>query len=104
MVNQKLMAKTSMILAMFLAFVVSLSTARAQDVSDVRWKSTDKVRALYGEPQSVRGPIGTHATYKLWAYDDFVVAFANEKAFHLFSTAAADSMELNEERSDAENN
>jgi len=96
MLKQRLMAKTSLVLAVFFAFT---GIANAQDVREVRWKSADKVRAMYGEPRSVRGPIGTHASYTLWSYDGFVVAFANGKAFHLFSTAEAAALNLNENRS-----
>ena len=97
MLNQKLIAKTSAVLAISLA---TINTVNAQNVSEVRWKSADKVRAMYGEPQSVRGPIGTHASYTLWSYDGFVVAFANERAFHLFNTSAGKSINLNEDRSE----
>ncbi|NND82475.1 MAG: hypothetical protein HKN50_08615 [Gammaproteobacteria bacterium] len=54
------------------------------DREQIRWKSESQVRALLGEPNSVRGPIGTHAQYTLWKYDRVTVAFANRKAFHLF--------------------
>lgn len=104
MLNQKLILKTSTVLAMFLAYTGAIGVVSAQDITDIRWKSADNVRAMYGEPQSVRGPIGTHASYTMWSYDGFVVAFANDKAFHLFSTAAADSMDLNEERPESQTN
>lgn len=100
MLNQKLIAKTLVVLALSLASLGSISAVNAQDVSEVRWKSADKVRAMYGEPQSVRGPIGTHASYTLWSYEGFVVAFANEKAFHLFNTLAGESINLNEDRAE----
>ncbi len=104
MLNQKLIARTSAVLAIFLAFSSSISLVNAQNVDEVRWKSAEKVRAMYGEPQSVRGPIGTHASYTLWSYDGFVVAFSNEKAFHLFDENASKRLDLNEDRSDAETN
>lgn len=104
MLNQKLIAKTSAVLALILASFGTISAVNAQDVNEVRWKSADKVRAMYGEPQTVRGPIGTHANYTLWSYDGFIVAFANEKAFHLFNTAAGESMNLNEDRPESEEN
>ena len=97
--NQKLIARISTVLALFLISFGGISAVNAQDVTEVRWKSADKVRAMYGEPQNVRGPIGTHASYTLWSYDGFIVAFANEKAFHLFNTATSESLNLNENRS-----
>lgn len=57
----------------------------AKNVDDIRWKPEAEVRALFGEPMSVQGPAGTHATYMLWKYGDFTVAFANNRAFHLFN-------------------
>lgn len=73
--------------------------ALAQDVEQVRWKSESHVKGLYGEPNSVRGPIGTHATYKLWQYDNFTVAFANNRAFHLFTKDSLQRLDLEEDRS-----
>jgi len=74
-------------------------TSFAQDVSEVRWKSEAHVKSLYGEPNSIQGPIGTHATYQLWKYDNFTVAFSNSRAFHLFSTSSS-KMSLGENRSE----
>ncbi len=58
--------------------------AHAQSIDQVRWKSQDKVLALLGEPLSKSSPVGTHATYQLWTYDEFIIAFANQRAFHMF--------------------
>ena len=60
------------------------TTAYAQSIEQVRWKSQEKVRAILGEPLSKSTPVGTHASYQLWTYDEFIVAFANQRAFHMF--------------------
>lgn len=82
-----------------------LSPTMAQDepkpaasVEQVRWKSEQQVRALLGDPKSVRGPIGTHATYELWQYEGFSVAFANNHAFHLFDENSLRKIQLEENR------
>jgi hypothetical protein len=72
--------------------------ASAQDVNDIRWKSEAQVKAVLGEPNSVSTPIGTHATYTLWQYNDFTVAFANSRAFHLFNKDSLQKVNLNEDR------
>ena len=76
-----------------------VQSVHAQDVEEVRWKSESHVRNLYGEPNSVRGPVGTHASYQLWTYDNFTVAFANNRAFHLFNNNRSNEFELEENRS-----
>lgn len=71
----------------------------AQNVEEIRWKSESHVRSLHGEPNSIQGPIGTHATYTLWKYDDFTIAFANNRAFHLFDkNSLRVEVELDEQR------
>ncbi|WP_170132015.1 hypothetical protein [Arenicella xantha] len=75
-----------------------LNTALAQDINQIRWKSEDQVRQTLGEPLSMTAPVGTHATYTLWKYDGYVVAFANNHAFHLFRTDSLNKMELEETR------
>ena len=52
------------------------------------WQSPDQVRAGLGEPNSVRLPVGTHATYTLWEYEQVIVAFANERVIHVFDKNA----------------
>lgn len=68
----------------------------AQTVEQVRWKSESQVRETLGEPISMTAPVGTHATYTMWKYDKFTVAFANSKAFHLFNTDSLKKLELDE--------
>ena len=71
----------------------------AQSVEQIRWKSESQVRALHGEPNSIQGPIGTHASYTLWKYDNFSIAFANNRAFHLFDkNSLRKEVELEENR------
>ena len=67
-------------------------------LSDIRWKSEQQVRDKFGDPDSIRGPIGTHASYQLWNYPDFSVAFANNRVFHLFDKDSLHKFELNENR------
>lgn len=70
----------------------------AQDVEEIRWKTEQQVRELYGEPNTVHGPIGTHASYILWKYDDYTIAFANSRAFHLFKNDSLTKLQLEEDR------
>ena len=78
--------------------VFCLSAVNAQEVDEVRWKSEQQVRDLYGDPISVHGPVGTHASYILWKYDDYTVAFANNRAFHLFNKDSLTKIVLEEDR------
>jgi len=86
----------TIVLSLVIAFF-SLSS-QAQSIEEVRWKSEAQVRALYGEPDSISQPTGTHATYIMWKYPDFTVAFANNRAFHLFKKDSLKRFELNENR------
>ena len=80
-------------------FIATFSlSSQAQNIDEVRWKSEVQVRALYGEPDSISQPTGTHATYVMWKYPDFTVAFANKRAFHLFKKDSLKKFELNENR------
>ena len=69
------------------AVLLSSGTLNAQQiptVEQIKWKSEAQIREMLGEPQSTQGPIGTHATYSLWQYPDFTVAFSNQRAIHVF--------------------
>ncbi len=81
-----------------LAFLATNSVVNAQDVEQVRWKSESQVEAILGEPQSKTSPVGTHASYTLWQYEGFTVAFANNRAFHLFKNNSLNKMALDENR------
>jgi len=71
----------------------------AQSVDQIRWKSETQVRAILGEPQNITSPVGTHARYTMWRYENYIVAFANGKAFHLFDKNSLRKFELSENRS-----
>lgn len=72
--------------------------AQAQNLNDVRWKTEAQVRQILGEPNDVSRPVGTHATYVMWKYDDFTVAFANSRAFHMFRKDSLKKIVLEENR------
>ncbi len=95
MKNQKLIP----IIAFAIALLGVVSQTFAQDIDQIRWKSEEQVRAILGEPQSVTPPIGTHASYTMWKYQEYTVAFANGKAFHLFNKNSLRKFELQENRS-----
>jgi len=98
--NQSLkLPSKSIALTIGLVIAFISTSTYAQRVEDVRWKSESQVRNLYGEPNSIQGPIGTHASYTLWKYDDFTIAFANNRAFHLFDKdSLTRTVELEENR------
>jgi len=92
--NTTIMKKVIVFTALFLM----TSLAQAQNIQDIRWKSASQVRAILGEPQSITSPVGTHATYTMWKYADFTVAFSNNKAFHLFRKDSLTKFQLEENR------
>jgi len=99
-INQrlKLQLKISRFIVIFFGCFFVASSANSQDVDEIRWKSENQVRELYGEPVSVHGPVGTHASYILWKYDNYTVAFANNRAFHLFKNDSLTKLQLDEDR------
>ena len=100
--NQTLNSISKSILGITVILLAVSSTtafAQAPELQEIRWKSESQIRSLLGEPESIRGPIGTHASYKLWKYADFTVAFANERVFHMFKKDSLTKFELNENRS-----
>ncbi len=99
-VNQrlKLRFRMSRLVVIFYGSFLVISIANSQQVEEVRWKSESQVRELYGEPNTVHGPVGTHASYMLWKYDDYTIAFANNRAFHLFKKDSLTKLQLEEER------
>ena len=68
----------------FTALIFVSGTVNAQNINEIRWKSASQVRQILGEPISITKPVGTHATYTMWKYASYTVAFSNNKAFHLF--------------------
>ena len=87
---------TKALVALFCSLM--MTAVSAQSLNDVKWKDQQQVRNLFGEPQKIRGPVGTHANYSLWEYSDFTVAFSNQRAFHLFRKDSLISPSLNEKR------
>ena len=79
-------------------FCCLMGQAAAENVDLIRWKSTDQVRLILGEPLSIVPPVGTHASYTMWKYDNYTVAFANGKAFHLFAKNSLRNIDLKENR------
>jgi hypothetical protein len=83
----------------WLSPVTAQQTSQASvNLEQVRWKSETQVREMLGDPKSIRGPIGTHASYELWVYDGFTIAFANKRAFHIFDKNSLHKIELQENR------
>ncbi len=66
------------------AVAPSNSTLAQELRAQLIWQASDAVRARLGEPMSERAPIGTHASYSLWVYEQVVVAFANGRVIHVF--------------------
>lgn len=96
MKNQKLIQQAVLVITLCTSL---LSQAMAQNIDQIRWKSAEQVRSILGEPQSVTPPVGTHATYTMWKYDNYTVAFANGRAFHLFSKTSLRLRKFDEEES-----
>jgi len=94
--TQNILTMKKILVFITLFFISSVS--QAQSIKDIRWKSESQVRAILGEPQSITPPVGTHASYTMWRYADFTVAFANNKAFHLFRNDSLRRFELQENR------
>ena len=87
--------------AVILVFLGGVNDLMAQPEGlkeQLLWQSQGQVRAVLGEPNSVRLPVGIHATYTLWEYDQVIVAFANERVIHVFDkNALHKSVELDSE-------
>ena len=92
--NTTIMKKVIVFTALFLMSGLS----QAQNIQDIRWKSASQVRAILGEPISITSPVGTHATYTMWRYPNFTVAFSNNKAFHLFRNDSLTKFQLRDGR------
>ena len=69
---------------LFTALIFVSGTVSAQEINQIRWKSASQVRQILGEPISITKPTGTHATYTMWKYPGYIVAFSNNTAFQLF--------------------
>jgi hypothetical protein len=95
MKNQKLIINVVFAMMLFSGMVTQ---AFSQNIDQIRWKSEDQVREVLGEPLTVTSPVGTHATYTLWKYERYTIAFADGKAFHLFDKDSLTKFELQENR------
>lgn len=82
----------------FLSFALFSADLCAQTIEQVRWKTESQVEAIFGVPNKKTSPVGTHATYALWEYEGFTVAFANSRAFHLFQKDSLRKIKLEENR------
>lgn len=75
------------ILLVVTGFAVSSSAVMAKDVS-VRGKTMAQVKAMYGEPNAVKGPVGglneKRPPITQWTYDSFYVTFERNIALHGF--------------------
>jgi len=76
----------------------AMAQTAAEYLDQLRWKNTDQVRAVLGEPLSTTPPVGTHATYTMWQYEKCTVAFANGSAFHVFDKNSLRRIDLEENR------
>ncbi|MEO0367889.1 MAG: hypothetical protein AAF197_03780 [Pseudomonadota bacterium] len=72
------------VVALLLIVMPSSAIQAETQLLEIRWKSEQQIRDAYGEPNAISNPVGTHASYVKWEYDDFVVVFANGNAFHQF--------------------
>ena len=98
-INNKLNQIVKALITIFALTLMLVQPSFAQSDADIRWKSESQVRSLYGDPNSIQGPIGTFASYTLWKYDDFTIAFANNRAFHYFDkNSLRKEVELEENR------
>jgi hypothetical protein len=91
------------LLAIALASLFSVAFAqnaniKSVELDQIRWKSESEVRSILGEPKSVHGPTGTHASYILWKYDELTVAFSNGRVFHMFDPDSLKKVVLDENR------
>lgn len=109
-INQTFSVKSSVFFArftyrVFLLCMVCIATSTsvfaqtaAERLAELRWKSESQVKLLLGEPSSVHGPKGTHASYVLWKYDNMTVAFSNGRVFHVFQPDSLRKIGLEENR------
>ena len=97
MINQTLKLMVLLIAGIWAGISIAQQNV---ELEQIRWKSESQVRSLLGDPASIQGPIGTHASYTLWKYEGFTIAFANQRAFHLFDEDSLKKIELSENSDD----
>lgn len=81
-----------------IALVVFSATTVFAETYDVRGKTMAQVKAIYGEPLSVKGPVGgfsaTRPPITEWQYDGFFITFERDIALHGNSKGSL-ALELN---------
>ena len=93
-INMKIKTLKAIVISMTVVAAFSASSVFAKKY-DVRGKTMEQVRALYGDPISIKGPVGgfseTRPPITEWQYTDFFITFEREIALHGNS---ADSLTL----------
>jgi len=83
---------TAVLIAAQLVFA-NIATA---ETYDVRGKTKAQIRSIYGEPTSIKGPIGGYNLKRPpiteWDYGNFYITFERDIALH---GNARDSLQLN---------
>lgn len=92
----------------FMCLSLITQSAGAQDLQhsvdvpallgEMRWKTASQVKQMLGAPETIRGPIGTHADYQLWMYPSYSVAIANGRVFHIFDEGSLRKLAVDENR------
>jgi len=86
------------IAASVIAIVAFSVSAVFAETYNVRGKTMAQVKAIYGEPLSVKGPVGgfskTRPPITEWQYNGFFITFENNIALH-GNTKGSLALELN---------
>ncbi len=81
--------------AVLFSIALAATTQAAAAGYDVRGKTKAQIKAIYGKPVSIKGPVGGFNAKRPpiteWQYDDFFVTFENNIALHGFGK---DSLKL----------
>ena len=85
--------RAMLVLATFLQ-AAALTASELPNLDEFRFRSDSFVLERLGEPQRRSEAIGTHASYSLWTYPNFTVAFANRRVIHVFSKDSLRRVEL----------
>lgn len=88
----------AIVIAMVSIIVFSVNTAFAE-IDNVRGKTMAQIKAIYGEPIAVKGPVGgfsaTRPPITEWQYDNFFITFENNIVLHGNAKGSL-AMELNQ--------
>lgn len=82
--RRRLVAVFAMAMALnpALADELLINEVRESDAIEVHRGSTmEQVKRQYGEPESVRGPVGEPPITR-WIYDDYTIYFEHDRAIH----------------------